>query len=65
MSTSVRGRLDVQLHQIDQRRPAGDEPNVRALLRGVRLAPRSQSPAARIAGRVNSKGLHGIAPARG
>ena len=35
-----RGRFDVQLHQIDQRRPAGEEAHVRALLRGLRLRGR-------------------------
>ena len=33
----LRRRFDVQLHQVDQRRPAGEEPHVRALLRGLRL----------------------------
>ena len=33
----LRGRFDVQLHQIDQRRAAGDESDVRALLRRLRL----------------------------
>ena len=30
-------RLDVQLHLIDQRRPAGNKTNVRALLRRLRF----------------------------
>ncbi len=33
-----RGRFDVQLHQIQQSRPAGDESRVRALLRSFRLS---------------------------
>ncbi len=33
-------RLDVELHQIDQRRPAGDEANVCALLRCLRFCRR-------------------------
>ena len=37
MSTSVLRLLDVQLHQIDQRRAAGDEANLRALLCCFRL----------------------------
>jgi len=32
-----RGGLDVQLHQVEQGGPAGEEPHVRALLRGPRL----------------------------
>ena len=33
-------RLDIQLHQIDQRRAAGDEANFRSLLRRRRLRRR-------------------------
>ena len=32
-----RRRFDVQLHQVDERRAAGDEPHVRALLCGCSL----------------------------
>ena len=37
MSTTPHGRLDVELHQIDEGRAAGDEPDVRSLLRRLRL----------------------------
>ena len=33
----LRGRFDVQLHQVDQRRAASEESDVRALLRSLRL----------------------------
>src|SRR6267154_729482 len=44
-------RLDIQLHVIDEVRSAGDEANISALLRGVRL-------------RGDSDGLPGIVSAR-
>ena len=50
-----RRRFDVQLHQVEQRRAAGDEPHVRALLRGLRLARRPRSPLRDLRGRMNSK----------
>ena len=59
-----RGRLDVQLHQVEQRRPAGEEPHVRALLRGFRLRGRRDRRRG-ICGPNEFEGMHGIAPARG
>ena len=53
MSTSLRRCFDVQLHQIDQRRSAGDEANVGALLRRLCLGGHRHR-AAGIGGRVNS-----------
>ena len=51
-------RFDVQLHQIDQRRAAGDEPHVRALLRGFRLrAGRNRRRG--ICGPNEFEGVHG------
>ena len=41
MSINVLRRLDIELHQIDQRRAAGDETNVCALLRRCRFRRRS------------------------
>ena len=41
MSMNFCGCLDIQLHQIDQRRAAGDEANFRSLLRRRRLRRRS------------------------
>jgi hypothetical protein len=58
-----RWRFDVQLHQIQQRRAAGDEPHVGALLRSVRW--RGARHRRRGIGWSNEcKGMHGIAPAR-
>ena len=58
----LRGRFDVQLHQIEQRRPAGDESHVRALLRGFR--PRGSRNRRRgICGANEFKGIHGDLPA--
>ena len=53
-----RRRFDVQLHQIDQRRPAGDEPHVRALLRGLRLRG-GRDRRRGICGPNEFKGVHG------
>ena len=55
MSSTLRGRFDVQLHQVDERRAAGQEAHVGALLRRFRLRGRGLIAAAGSAGRMNSK----------
>ena len=59
-----RRHFDVQLHQIDQRRAARNEPHIRTLLCGFRL--RGSRNRRRGIRRPNEfEGVHGIAPARG
>ena len=54
--------FDVQLHEIDQRGAAGEEPHVRALLRGLRRAAAAIA-AAGSAGRLKLEGLIKTTPA--
>ena len=57
----ARGPLDVELHQVDQRRAAGEEPHVRALLcRGRR--GRGGDRRSRVRGPNESEGLMASAP---
>ena len=58
MSTSCARRLDIELHQVDQRRAAGDEAHVRALLRRLRLR-RDGDRRRGIVGPNELEGLHG------